>query len=122
MTAEGRNTMTTAVANQIEEAAWRSAGSLNCEALRRHQGGKGRTAHAPRGEGRGGQRALRRVRSPHALSSLMAMQRAKAQQDTTTKTKMVTGDDDDDDGDSAMGDKVDDDGNDDNYGNGRQQQ
>ncbi len=54
----GRNTITTAVADQIEEAAWRLAASLNCLALHRHRGGKERTAQAPRGEGYGGQRAL----------------------------------------------------------------
>ena len=37
-----------------------------------------------------------------------------------TKTKMAKGDNDD--GDSAMVDEVDDDGDDDNYGNGQQQQ
>ena len=58
MTAEGRKTTTTAVADQIKEAARRLAASLNCEALRHHQGGKGRAAQAPRGEGCGCQRAL----------------------------------------------------------------
>ena len=42
------------------------------------------------------------------------------QRDTTT-TMMATGDDDDDDddGDGATGDKVDNDGNNEDYGNGR---
>ena len=46
--------------------------------------------------------------------------RATAQWDTMTTT-MATGDDhdDDDDGDGAMGDKVDDDGSDKDYGHGQ---
>ena len=50
--------------------------------------------------------------------------RTVARQDTMTAT-MATGDNDednDDDGDGATGDKVDDDGNDDNYGDRRRRQ
>ena len=50
---------------------------------------------------------------------LMAMaQRVMARWDTITTT-MATGDDNDNDGDSSAGNKVDDDGNDNDYGNGR---
>ena len=48
-------------------------------------------------------------------------QRVMAQWDTMTTTIGMGDDNDDNDGNGAAGDKVDNDGNNDDYGNGRQQ-
>ena len=55
--------------------------------------------------------------------TMVMARRATAQWDISTTMTMVMGDNDDDvdDGDVVMGNKVVDDGNDDNYGDGQQQ-